>query len=81
MKYPHNEESTRPYRLWDAKAKAAMPYRYYKHYRRAHLGALIECRWAKVGTTIEVFNTTNGRLLGQYYRGVDGIKFSGGSNA
>lgn len=79
MAYPvANEESVRPYRLWDANAKEQMRWRYYSDPKRAHMGALIEARWSKVGTVIEVFNVNNGRLLGQYKRTVDSIHFSGG---
>jgi hypothetical protein len=49
----------------------------------AHVAALIECRWAKVGTTLEVINTASGnnRLLGQYHRGVNAVTFTGERNA
>lgn len=78
MAYPRSEASKRPYRLWDAQAKQTMRYRYYSDPKRAHMGALIECRWSRVGTTIEVFNANNGRLLGQYTRRVDTISFMKG---
>ena len=77
MSYPTSEFTTRPYRLWDANAKKALRWRCYSDPKRAHMGALIECRWAKVGTTVEVYNSSNGRLLGQYGRGVNDIKFRG----
>jgi hypothetical protein len=41
------------------------------------MGALIEVRWSKVGTVIEVFNSATGRLLGQYRRTPTSIHFSG----
>lgn len=77
MIYPVSEETKRPYRLWDATAKAAVRYRYYSDPKRAHMGALIETRWAKVGVTIEVYNALNGRLLGQYTRRATSIDFQG----
>ena len=78
MKYPIVGESKRPYRLWNANEKHAMRWRYYSNSKRAHMGALIEARWAKVGTVIEVYNAENGRLLGQYKRTVNTIEFSQG---
>jgi hypothetical protein len=72
--------STRPYRLWDANAKLALQWRYYSYPRNAHIAALIECRWAKVGATIEVINSETGRLLGQYHRGVNAVTFRGERN-
>lgn len=77
MSYPKSEGSKRPYRLWDAKEKQPLRWRYYSNPRRAHLGALIEARWAKVGTVVEVFNAENGRLLGQYRRTPDSVVFTG----
>jgi hypothetical protein len=65
----------RPYRLWDAKAKAPLRWRCYKHHRNAHNGALIECRWAKIGVTIEVYNQETGRMLGQYTRHPTGVGY------
>lgn len=78
MRYPVVGESKRPYRLWDATAKKPMRWRYYSNPKRAHMGALIEARWAKVGTVVEVYNAENGRLLGQYKRTVSTIEFSQG---
>jgi hypothetical protein len=70
-------EAQRPYRLWDAKAKENLPHRYYSDSRKAHLGALIEARWGRVGTTIEVYNCVNGGLLGQYTRTPTSVTFLG----
>lgn len=78
MTYPKAEGTVRPYRLWDAKEKQQLRWRYYSDAKRAHMGALIECRWAKVGATIEVFNALNGRLLGQYTRRLHSVNFAGG---
>lgn len=77
MSYPATEGTVRPYRLWDAKAKAPVRYRYYSDPKRAHMGALVEARWAKIGAVIEVYNALNGRLLGQYRRSLHTIEFTG----
>lgn len=67
--------TTRPYRLWNANTNAPLRWRYYAHRRRAHIGALIEARWSKIGTTIEVIDSRTGRLLGQYTRRVSTVDF------
>jgi len=54
-----------------------MRWRYYGDPKRAHIGALIEARWSKVGTTIAVHNAETGRLLGQYTRRLNHIAFNG----
>lgn len=77
MAFPRSEATKRPYRLWDANQKAALRWRCYSDPKRAHVGALIEARWSKVGTTIEVFNANTGRLLGQYTRKPTTIDFRG----
>jgi len=77
---PTTDGTARPYRLWDANARKAYPYRYYADPKRAHMGALIEARWAKVGATVEVFNILTGRLLGQYTRTSNSVKFLGGNH-
>ena len=79
-RYPHDAESVRPFRLWDAKEKQQMQWRYYSNKRNAHVGALIEARWAEIGKTIEVFDIRTGRLLGQYTRKVNTVAFLGGDN-
>jgi hypothetical protein len=77
MKYPRSEGTVRPYHLWNAVEKKPLRWRYYSDPRRAHVGALIEARWAKVGTTIEVYHAGTGKLLGQYTRELHTIKFTG----
>lgn len=74
---------TRPFRLYNATAKesVAMRWRYYVHKRNAHIGALVEARWAKVGTTIEVVDIRNGKVDGSYTRHVNHIGYRGGDNA
>ena len=69
-------DSLRPFRLWDANARTALRWRYYADKRRAHIGALIEARWAAVGVSIEVFDIRNGKLLGQYTRRVGTVAFT-----
>lgn len=65
--YPKSEATVRPYHLWNANLKKAVRYRYYSDKKRAHNGALLECKWSgKVGTVIEVYNAHTGKLLGQY---------------
>lgn len=71
----------RPIHLWDAIANKAMRWRYYVGQHNAHNGALIECRWAKIGTVIELLNRENGRVLGTYIRGVNGVGFKPGRMA
>jgi hypothetical protein len=78
--YPHDKESVRPFRLWDAKQKQQLRWRYYSDRKHAHIGALIEVRWSEIGTTIEVFDTRTGRLLGQYTRKVNTVTFVGGDH-
>lgn len=70
------EQPKRPYRLWNAKSKKALPYRNYKYPRNAHMGALIEARWAEVGVTIEVIDIRNSSLLGQYKRTPTSVAFT-----
>jgi len=74
----------RPYRLYNAQTKTYLRWRCYGYPRHAHIGALIECRWAEVSHTIEVLDTTEGagnKLLGSYTRRVDGVAFSPERNA
>lgn len=68
---------SRPYRLWDSKKNVAIRWRYYSEPRRAHNSAMIEARWAKVGTTIEVINIDTGKMLGQYTRRITTVDFRG----
>jgi len=68
-------EAARPYRLWDTVNRQNLRWRYYSDKKRAHMAALIECRWQAIGTTIEVYDCRTGKLLGQYTRRVDTIRF------
>jgi hypothetical protein len=70
---PRHEETQRPYRLWDSDEKKEVRWRYYSDSRRAHNAALIEVRWSKVNTTLEVYNCVTGALLGVYKRKLDHI--------
>lgn len=69
------EEPARPYRLWNAKAREQVRWRYYSCPKNAHLAALIEARWGDVGTTIEVFDSRTAALLGQYRRTPTSVAF------
>lgn len=70
-------EAARPYRLWDAVNRRNFRWRNYADPKRAHMGALIEARWSPIGATVEVYDARTGRLLGQYTRRVDSIRFMG----
>ena len=72
-----HDAAVRQFRLWDAKAKKDLPHRYYSVWRNAHLGALVEARWGKVGTTVEVYDCTTGKLHGQYTRTPTSVAFQG----
>jgi len=71
-------DAVRPFRLWDAVNRKNLRWRYYADKKRAHMAALIEARWLPVGSTIEVYDCRTGKLLGQYTRRVDSIRFSEG---
>lgn len=75
MKYEVNEETVRPFRLYDAVEKTFLGHRCYVHKQNAHIGALIEARYAKIGTTIEVIDISVGRMIGQYTRRVNTVTF------
>jgi len=74
---PRDKPTVRPFRLWDAQAKKCLPSRNYADLKRAHMGALIEARWAMVGACIEVFDITKGKLKGQYIRRINTVEFMG----
>ena len=75
-RWDKEEPSLRPYRLWDANAKRDMRWRYYKIKRNALDGALLEARWAKVGTAIEVYDCRSAQHLGTFKRHVTTISFT-----
>ena len=79
-----DEDSTRPFRLWNPGKNGVdgefLRWRYYSHLKNAHLGALIECRWAEVGATVEVIDIRTAKHWGSYTRRVDDIRFIGGDN-
>jgi hypothetical protein len=75
-KYPKSKATVRVFRLWNANRKKALQWRYYKHRDNAKLGALIEAKNSTVGTTIEVFNSSTGKELGQYTRRPHAVTFS-----
>ena len=65
----------RPFRIYDSNTKKNLPWRCYVHFNNAHIGALIQARWASIGTTLEVIDTEGG-AFGSYKRGVNGITFA-----
>lgn len=69
------KDPVRPYRLWNPAEGKHFPHRFYSDSRRAHQAALIEARWAKVGTVVEVYDARNGHLLGQYKRTLTAVTF------
>jgi len=74
--YPRTDEETqRPFRIWDSVEKQDVAHRYYKVEKNALDSALLEVRWAKVGRTLEVYDISNGRWLGTYKRGLHAIEF------
>ena len=73
------EETKRPYRLWDAKAKKALPYRCYKILRNAQIGALVEAKESNPGVTIELLHISIGKMIGQYRRRVHDVFFLEGN--
>ena len=75
--YPKHESPGRPFRLWDTKTSKLIPWRCFKHKKNAHMAALVEARWAKVGATIEVINIETAKMLGQYTRRVNSVTFLG----
>lgn len=75
--FPITNCPVRPFHLWDPKAKKRYRSKYYSDPKRAHMGALFEARWSSVGATIEVFNASTGKLMGQYTRKVNEIQFKG----
>jgi hypothetical protein len=64
----------RPFRLYNAVTKKNLPHRNFHYKNNAHNAALVETRWAHVGSIFEVI-TTQGIMHGQYVRGVNDIKF------
>lgn len=72
--YPIVADTRRPYRLWDAKLKEHIPRRCYGVRLNAHKSALWAVTISKIGTTIEVYDSTNGMLLGQYTRKVNEVQ-------
>jgi hypothetical protein len=58
-------DTSRPFRLYDAKANRFLRWRCYASKRNAHNGALVEVRWSK-GEVIEVIDVRYGRWLATY---------------
>jgi hypothetical protein len=78
------DETVRPFRLWNPGVNGHEGHferwRCYSHLKNAHLGALIECRWSEVGTSIEVVDVRTQKHWGSYTRRVADIRFIGGDN-
>lgn len=73
--YPKVKETTRPFRLWNPHTNKQSPGRCYKYHRNATIGALIEVKWAKIGTVVEVIDVRHGTLIGQYKRTPTSVTF------
>lgn len=78
--YPLSDGVTRPYRLWDAKRKKVVRYRYYSNYRNAHIAGFVEARFADPGEVFDVYDARSGRMLGQYIRLDHSVDFMGPQN-
>jgi hypothetical protein len=76
MDYQLNEDSSRPFRIWNARLKKPVPWRCYKYWKRAILGTLMELKWAPIGTVLEVVDIRTGKLIGQYTRTINSIIFN-----
>lgn len=73
---------TRPFHLWNPTGGVhghgrRIPSMYFSDPKRAHWGALKEMRWAHIGTTIEVLDVMQGKMLGSYTRKIKTIEFTG----
>lgn len=64
--YPRDWSTLRPFRLWLAKEKRQMRWRYYAFSWSAIEGAWAEIQWAHAGQAIEVFNTNNGQHIATF---------------
>jgi hypothetical protein len=67
------QDAIRPFRIWDEGNFVNLPHRCYVHEDRAKLGALIACKFAKVGDTFQVYDARSGRSVCSYRRGVSSI--------
>lgn len=65
----------RPFRLYNNTTKKFLRGRNYKIYKNCHVGALVEARWADVGTSITVIDKTTESLRGRYTRTTTSVKF------
>lgn len=68
-------ETKRPFRLYNPKTKTFYQWRCYKYHRNATIAALIECKWAQIGTTIELIDVRTSKMIGQYTRRVASVTF------
>lgn len=76
LEAPRNKSASRPYRIWDSKAKVAVRYRYYAEEIRAHNAALTLVRWEQVSTTYEVIDIRTGACFAVYKRGLHSVEIS-----
>jgi hypothetical protein len=73
--YEKVEDTKRPYRIWDSVKKSHTVGRNYSTAEKAHNGALLLVRWGTIGTALEVYDITRGKLIGQYVRKPTSIIF------
>jgi len=65
--YPIQRDTLRPFRIWNAEAKADLPRRFYAYTWTAIDAAWREIQWAKVHTTYEVYDATKvNRLIAAF---------------
>jgi len=67
-----DEETKRPFRLWDANAKQDMVHRYYAIRLNAINAALLEAAWARVGVSIEVYDCRDAKHIATFTRSASG---------
>jgi hypothetical protein len=68
------EETKRPFRLWDTKANAFLPWRCYSTAFRAVRAGVVEINWSPTGTTIEVVDVRTSKLYVQFTATPTGIR-------
>ena len=73
--------SARPFRVFDAKMGELLRGRNYKYPRNALDQAFIFARWSLVGESLEIFDATDGRLIGTCTRKENSIQFTGPQRA
>lgn len=66
--YTGDEDSKRPFRLWNETEKKNMRYRYYGTAKRALNATMLEICWLPVGATITVYDCRTWTEIGTYTR-------------